>query len=463
MRYASIRRIFVSMAAGAILLGFSTGLQQAKASKTVVFWLLSGWHSTSRTVEQKIVDQFNASQDEIDLRTNAHQVYDITDYFWPDELQGLLDQGSAPDIVGPFSLGEVNRSYADEWLNLQPLIDKTHYSLQQFPATVVNMYRRDGGLFALPFEASPGVIYYNANLFDEAGLAYPPSRFGVSYRLDGKDVEWSWDTLAEIAKRLTRDTNGNKASDANFDPTRIAQYGFAHQWDDIRANFETFGGASLVNPTTGKVQIPASWREEARWMWNGLWKDHFIPDSTTLANDSLQPSAFASSKVAMVRSMVWYTCCVSNLKARWDFAPVPMYHGATYAPADAVTFYVDKHTRNPEAAFTVLAYLVGNAAPDLLKSYELFPARPDLQPAFIETLRVKYPRVKNWDVISQSVSSIPLPYREAPYPNYVAGQDRFREFQTLLYGEEGKMMNLDQELDRLQADLQTIVDTPPNR
>ena len=65
----------------------------------------------------------------------------------------------------------------------------------------------------------------NVDLFDEAGLNYPPSSFDEKYVMpDGSEVDWNYDTVAEIAKILTVDANGNDATSADFDPGNIVQY-----------------------------------------------------------------------------------------------------------------------------------------------------------------------------------------------------------------------------------------------
>ncbi|MBN2469686.1 MAG: sugar ABC transporter substrate-binding protein [Anaerolineae bacterium] len=58
-------------------------------------------------------------------------------------------------------------------------------------------------------------VFYNADLFDEAGVT-PPGF---------KDEElWDWDTFIENAKQLTFDRNGRHPDDAGFDPDAIQQW-----------------------------------------------------------------------------------------------------------------------------------------------------------------------------------------------------------------------------------------------
>jgi len=60
-------------------------------------------------------------------------------------------------------------------------------------------------------------MYYNRDMFDAAGVAYPPKTAATA---------WSWDEFVDVAKTLTIDVNGNNAHSPNFDRNNIEQFGF---------------------------------------------------------------------------------------------------------------------------------------------------------------------------------------------------------------------------------------------
>jgi multiple sugar transport system substrate-binding protein len=453
------RKLILLAVALVTMLTLAVGTMPTKAQKVTVTWFVglgTGTDKAQIDPENALVDKFNKSQDAIELKINIAASNQVA----PDALSTLIASGNAPDIVGPVGVAGSN-SFHDEWLDLKPLVDKTKYNLAQFPENVVNIYLEGGGLYGLPFAVYPGLLYYNRDLFDEAGLAYPPKNFGDKYKLDGKDVDWDYDTITTIAQRLTVDANGNDATSDKFDPTKIVQFGFDHQWDTIRSDFQTFGGAPVVDPATGKVVIAPQWRAQAQWQWNALWKYHFMPDNAYINSDLLKPSAFASGKVAMTRVMLWYTCCLGDLKANWDLAPVPMYQGKYYAPADADTFRVDKNTKNPDATFTVLQYMLGDGALDLLTVYGAFPARPDLQAQFLKAKADQYKSVTNWDIVKPSFDYGTVPHHESYYPNFNKGQQRFQDFATWMRGDKAATGDVNAELDKLEADLNAIVSQAP--
>jgi len=448
-------RKFILLAVALVtVLSMASGIQSAKAQKTVITWFVglgSGTQAEQLDAQNKVVADFNASQDKIELKINIAASNQAAN----DTLSTLIASGNVPDIVGPVGFTGAN-AFNGQWADFKPLVAKAKFDLKQFPDALVKLYEDNGALVGIPFATFPGVLFYNADLFDEAGLAYPPAKYGEKYKWDGKDVDWDYDTLAAVAKKLTIDAAGEDATSAKFDPTKIEQFGFIHQYDSIRSDLSTFGGSAVAGPD-GKVKLSDAWRAEAKWLWSGIWKDHFIPSNTYISSDLLKPSGFASGHIAMARVMLWYTCCVADLKAKWDFGVQPSYKGTTYAPADADTFRIMKDSKNQQAAFTVLQYFFGPAALDLLKVYGAFPARPDLQDSFIKALSEKYPSVKNWDIIAPSFAYAVAPGHESSFPNYNKGQQRFADFATLLYGDAGKDIDVDKAFDELQSDLQAIV------
>lgn len=70
------------------------------------------------------------------------------------------------------------------------MVEASGFDLSTFDPALVDLYRNDAGeLTAIPFAVYPSVTFYNADLFDEAGLSYPPSEFGAPYVMpDGTEV-----------------------------------------------------------------------------------------------------------------------------------------------------------------------------------------------------------------------------------------------------------------------------------
>jgi multiple sugar transport system substrate-binding protein len=430
----------------------------AAQSPVVVQWFIglgTGTQDVQQAPQKQVVDDFNASHTDIQIE----MIVAANNQVAPDTLSTLIAGGTPPDVIGPVGFSGANL-YQGQWLDLQPLVDAAGYDLSQYSPALVDLYKTPEGLVGIPFITFPSLMFYNIDLFDEAGLNYPPSEFGAPYVMpDGTEVEWNWDTVAAIAQILTVDSNGNDATSPDFDPAAIEQFGYNNQWGTLRKDMSTFGGANFWDPETNKISIPEHWRAQLQWTWDGIWKSHFIPTATYDASQLFTPSAFASSRVAMADVPLWYTCCVGDMTSAWDLAVVPSYNGESWSPTDADTFRILASSDTPDAAFEVLSYLQGEASEVLIQTYGGFPAALASQEAAIAAKATAFPSVTHWDVIVPSLDRAANPNHETWNPGFNETQLRFNDLRTLIYGDTGADIDLNAEIDRLEADLQKLVDT----
>ena len=84
--------------------------------------------------------------------------------------------------------------------------------------------------------------------------------------------------LAEVAKILSVDINGNDATMEEYDTGNIVQFGFGNQFTDVRGRATLFGSANFVD-ADGNAVIPDAWREAEHWYHNAMWEDYFYPNA----------------------------------------------------------------------------------------------------------------------------------------------------------------------------------------
>ncbi len=415
------------------------------AQPVTVTWFIglgTGYRPEQVAVTEQVVAAFNASQTAIQLDIIVVDNADAANV-----LRELIASGNAPDLVGPIGIDGSN-VFAWQYLDLQPLIDSTGYDLTQFPEAAVNVYRLEGqGLIGLPFATYPSFIYYRPSLFDNAGLAYPPHAFGELY--DGTTV-WDTGTLRNLAMQLTLDTSGRNALEGAFDASNIVQWGFVPQFSEPRGYVTMFGAAHPFD-AQGVAFLPDAYAVGFPWIYNGMWTDFFIPNGAqklSLENDN----PFASGKVAMAETHLWYTCCAGEND--WDIAVVPSYNGTYTAKLHDDSFRILKASKHPQEAFTVMQYLIGEASLDLLAVYGGMPARAADQPAFFAALDASFPQGVDWQVAMDSLQYADNPSHEAAMPNYQAAKARFDEFRYLIDNTPG--LDIQAELAALIGDLQEI-------
>ena len=420
--------------------------------------------SQQKTFKQ-VADAFHASHPNITVKI------DHTAYAGARQAFAVkLASGNPPDVVGPLGVGGAS-AFEGQWLDLQPFVDKYQVDLSGYDEQMLNLYRAGGsGLFGIPFAIYPSELYYQRDMFDEAQLEYPPANYGEQYKMpDGSMVDWNYDTVRQVAMLLTIDKAGKNATETGFDPGHIVQYGFEPQRDDLRtigAGF--FGQGRLVADDKKTAQIPEPWRAAWHWVYDGIWKDHFIMSDQVYQTPEFQGGydAFNSGKVAMNENFLWSVCCITEAGGNWDLGALPSYQGKVTAPLNADTFRITKASKHPDAAFAFLQYLVqGEGKTKMLNAISGFPALKADQPTFFQQLEQQkddkgkniYPGGVNWGVVTQAIQYADVQSNtESWMPNYNKALDVLVKYLTRFTGKQG--LDVDSELDKMKAELQTVFD-----
>jgi multiple sugar transport system substrate-binding protein len=426
----------------------------------VVRWFVglgAGGQPQQLQAEAEFVNNFNASQTDVYL---ALEIYNNN--VAANILKTQIAAGNPPDIIGPVGVEGLNL-FRDQLLDLQPLIDENDYSVEGVDPALVEFFKlgENNATIGVPFATYPSFLYYNKDLFDEAGLPYPPSKVGDKY--EGKD--WDLDTLREVAMKLTVDADGNDATSADFDPENIVQWGFDMQYADNSplAESSLFGASSFVADDGSTAQIPEPISVGQKWFNDGVWKDHFIPSAAHINSDLLDKgNEFESGNLAMNQSHSWFTCCVypaapAAPKVKdFGFAITPSYDGEITSKLHADTFSLLKSTKVPDAAFQAMVALVDSA--ELLTLYGAFPADPSKQQAFFDTTNANFPGVTlDWSIPQAMLAYPDVPNHQAWVPNYAKAKPAWQAFQNNYRTTEGGV-DIDAELETLKTTLQGIFD-----
>jgi multiple sugar transport system substrate-binding protein len=440
--------------------------EPAAAGKIQVRWFVglgTGTDPAQVVEQQAVVDAFNASQDRIEA------VLEVVPYDSArDTLSTQIAAGSGPDVIGPVGIGGSNDFYG-QWLDLAPLIEASGYDTSIFNEALVEFYQTEEGQVGLPWMVFPTALYYEPNLFDEAGLNYPPANIGDPYVWpDGTEEEWSWETLTKVAKEMTVDVNGLTPLDEGFDATNIVQVGYVPQWSSAQVVGTFYEPGVMYAGEAGAytVAIPDAWKYAWRWVFDGIWGDEPFIASGPLAGSAEfgTGNVFNSGRAAMGQTQLWFTCCMGDA-GEWDIASFPSYNGVYHGRMDADTVRIWKGTPNPEAAFEFLTFLIGPGGTGPLvmaidsvepgyAAYGGFPAMTEYQGTYFDTKREQFPWVTNWDLFDQALSYPDNPSAEAWEPNVLECNNRVNTFWNLIQNDG--TVDFDAELATLEADLLDI-------
>jgi multiple sugar transport system substrate-binding protein len=426
---------------------------------TVVTWFIglgAGTQPVNIPIEQAFADAYNASQSDVYLslnivpNTNAAAV-----------LKTELAAGTGPDIIGPVGVEGLN-IFRDQLLDLAPIIQSTGYKFNGVSDDLVNFFKlgENGATIGVPYAVYPSFLFYNKDLFDEAGLPYLPTKVGDTYQ--GKP--WDIDALRDVSMKLTVDKNGNDATSADFDPNSIVQWGFDSQYQDNSARAEdAFFGAGPFLAADGKTAvIPDYVKQGETWFNDGVWKDHFIPTNDEINSDLLgKGGEFGSGNLAIDEGHTWFTCCVApptgTKQFNFGFAINPLVNGTITSPLHADTFSILSSSKNPDAAFKALTAMI--ASPDLLTTYGAMPADSTKQAAWEKSIDAGFPGITlDWSVPEAMLAYPDVPNHQSWLPNYAEAKAAFQAFQNKYRTTSGLDMNA--EFATLQQTLQGIFDKP---
>jgi len=99
-----------------------------------------------------------------------------------------------------------------------------------FLSQMIDAWTYQGKLYALPMSVSTDVVGYNKDLFDQAGVKYPP--------VDVDDKSWTMDSFLDAARKITRgsDQFGFSGSLNRSNPAGVTEgtYFGTQPWDDAK-------------------------------------------------------------------------------------------------------------------------------------------------------------------------------------------------------------------------------------
>lgn len=149
-------------------------------------------------------------------------------------ILALAAAGDLPDVIMASNEHTPILACSELLLDLNPFIDKEpDVKPDDFAAGVSQGFNMWGHWWGFPYDHSTWGIFYNKNMFDEAGVPYPPS--------EGKEP-WTVDQFVETAKKLTKPDGkqwgalypGGPANNQYLDSCFIYSAGGRNFDDDLR-------------------------------------------------------------------------------------------------------------------------------------------------------------------------------------------------------------------------------------
>lgn len=344
--------------------------------------------------------------------------------YW-DKFQTMNAGGVAPDIIFMESSRFPKFASSGTLENLEPYVTRDgDIDIPDFYPKALESYKWKGNLYGLPNDIAIGVVFYNKDLFDEAGVPYPKT-------------SWTWDDYLKAARMLTFD----------FDEDgRIDQFGtmvgdWRHfVWQNLGETVD-----NPLNPTRSTMNTPTV-REALQWLVDLRFKYHVTTRPGELA-DMGGYEMFMTGKVAMVFGGHWDVPTYSKItRFRWDVAALPK--GKVRANnAYGSCFSIPSRSRHKEAAWRYIKFLSGPVGQKLMVGADFStPARRSIA------------RSKDYlkpppDSESVFINEIPFGHQLPLTPKYLEMQNITNEEMDLMWmgkrSVEDTCRTIDQRIDKL--------------
>lgn len=388
----SPKSVFVTMTLiGLIALTtFNTGCSSSDEEEGVT--TIRFWHAMGGPLGEvlgEMIDDFNESHPHIRVRHENLASYANLEQ----KLLASLIARNNPDIAQMYEAVTLKMAEAGRLVQLDSFIDEDpEVDRDDIVPVMLENVTFQGKIWSFPFNKSLPVLYYNRDLFREAGL-------------DPDQPPQTWDEFIEYAKILTVREEGSD---------RPSQWGTAFPAENAWLYFCTVlqNGGQLYDPETNTIGLDSPEAVEALQMFVDLIHKHKVAYTTTGFNHQ---NDFLAGQVAMITSSVVSKVYMQD-RFSFDWGMVPIPQGRNRASILSGT-NVSIFNSNPEREKAAWEFIKWFSSPENSARWSLgttyMPVRqsaidgPVMQEAFEEDprnlaaiLQLPYaqfePRISTW-------------------------------------------------------------------
>lgn len=263
-----------------------------------------------------------------------------TDY--ETKVRTMLAGGTVPDIIR--TNDDFVRFYStkDQLTDLQPFIERDNINPDDYFEQIWNFARQpDNTYTAASLGNQPRLIYYNVDMFNEAGIPLPPK--------DWSSEGWTWDDFVETAKALT--VEGERWGALVYDDTGSEQTFSVNNGLDEGIYSEDGTEFLLAEPKGA---------EAIQWLADLTLKHGVQPERGLVTESNSGNNLFIQQRVGMIfRTMGTRNYFRRNgADFNWDVTspPAKVNHKTE---GSLICYAVPKSAENPEGAWELLKFLLG--------------------------------------------------------------------------------------------------------
>lgn len=324
-------------------------VKEVPAQRAVV--RLSGWAASPEETAllQSLLLDFTAENPDIVVKYEP-----ITGDFWA-TLKTSIAAGTEPDIYYMDIFQFPAFVQDDVMLPLDDLMATTGTKKEEFIPSLIDAFSANGKVYGIPKDFNTLGLFYNKDLFAQAGLAEPTD-------------DWTWDDLKTAAEKLSNPANNIYGLGVPADAGRFPIFVFQN-------------GGSIMTPDFQDTLLDSPEAIEAGKFYTSFRAEKIgaIPADV---GEGWQGTVFGKGQFAMVYEGGWL---IPYLKQQFP----NINYGVVVPPAGpkgegnlifTVAYVISKNSKNPEAAWRVINYLTSEAAQrKVMESGFALPTRLSLQ------------------------------------------------------------------------------------
>jgi multiple sugar transport system substrate-binding protein len=317
--------------------------------QTTLKW--SVWDISSTTYYQPLIDAFEKAHPDVkiemvDLGSTDYQTVLAT------ELTGSgsdFDVVTVKDVPGYMTL--VNKGVLEP---LDSYIESSKVDLTQYKG-LTDQIKVENKLYELPFRNDFWVLFYNKDIFDKAGVAYPTN-------------DMTFEQYDKLARSLTVDTPGQEVYGSHY-----------HTWRSAVQLFGVLDGKNTI--VDGKYDFLKPYYD----MVIKEQEDGVCQDYATLKTSGLHYSgAFAQGNIAMMNMGTWFISTLMDKIRTGEYTDCKNWGIVKYPHAEGVepgstlatitSLAIPSNAPHKDLAWEFINFVSGKDGAEILASTGTIPA-----------------------------------------------------------------------------------------
>ena len=313
--------------------GGGSGSDDSADGATTIEFMHWGGDETYEGDYEERIKQFEKENSDIKVKTiTVADDYDT-------KLQTMIAGKEAPDVA---QVAENGTGFATKgaFIDLSDRIKDAGIDMDETWGAAIDLYKNEDEIFGLPDRGGSSILYYNKDMFDDAGLNYPAT-------------DWTMDDYYKAAEAMTNDKEGE---DKRWGST-------AGDYNLVWGNFLESNGGGIMDQD-GKVIFDSPENLKTLTEYNDAFKKWSVDFETS--EDAV--NRFQAGVVGMNMTGFWDIKANSEVDGlNFGISTMPIGTKPTsWSTGSALTISSQSSDKEQEAAWKFIQYMTDEDAQQIL-------------------------------------------------------------------------------------------------